>query len=225
MRRKLKRLLLVVVMLLLVFAGYVEIVNLNSSGMTYRQKVLKAVYPVIMWFSGKGGKGVKQAPSAVAPPVSPYNLQVELNDGTTWGLEQARGRYLLLVNTASDCGFTRQYDELQAVAEKYAGTLQVLGFPANDFKQQEKGSDAEIADFCRKNFGVSFPLARKSVVIPGPTQHPVYRWLTDPAQNGWNSKAPKWNFSKYLLDKEGRLLAYFPPGVSPLSEKITGLLK
>jgi glutathione peroxidase len=193
--------------------------------MTYRQKVLKAVYPVIMWFSGKSGKGVKQAPSAVTPPVSPYSLQAELNDGTVWGLEQVRGRYLLVVNTASDCGFTRQYDELQALSEKYPDRLLVLGFPANDFKQQEKGTDAEIAEFCRKNFGVDFPLARKTRVIPGPSQHPVYRWLTDPAQNGWNSKAPEWNFSKYLLDKEGRLLAYFPPGVSPLSEKITDLLK
>jgi glutathione peroxidase len=94
----------------------------------------------------------------------------------------------------------------------------IIGFPANDFKEQEKGSDEEISRFCAVNYGVSFPIAKKAVVAKGQEQHPVYQWLTNPAQNGWNSKAPSWNFAKYLVNEEGILTHYFEPAVSPVGE-------
>jgi glutathione peroxidase len=132
---------------------------------------------------------------------------------------------VLLVNTASACGYTNQYAELQQLWEQYRDRLLVVGFPANDFKEQEKGNDEEIAQFCQLNFGVNFPLSKKTTVIPGNQQHPVYQWLTDKSRNGWNEQAPGWNFSKYLVDEEGRLLGYFEAGVSPLSETIKELIE
>jgi glutathione peroxidase len=98
--------------------------------------------------------------------------------------------------------------------------LEILAFPSNDFKEQEKQSDSEIASFCVTNFGVDFPLAQKSVVVPGPTQNEVYRWLTGKNKNGWNDTPPEWNFSKYLIDKSGTLTHYFGPGVNPLSPSL-----
>jgi len=126
----------------------------------------------------------------------------------------------LLVNTASDCGYTDQYDELQKLYDEEKDRLVIIGFPSNDFKQQEKGTDEEIAAFCRINYGVRFPLVKKSSVLPGPEQHPVFQWLTDKSKNGWTSKKPSWNFSKYLVNEEGMLIGYFDPSVSPLNKKV-----
>ena len=100
----------------------------------------------------------------------------------------------------------------------------VIGFPANDFKEQEKGNDEDIAQFCKMNFGVTFPLVRKSTVIKGRDQQEVFQWLTDKTKNGWNSKQPSWNFSKYLVNEMGTLTNYFDPAIPPLSEAITGEL-
>lgn len=219
--RKLKKGLIVVGVGIAAFAVYVEIVNRNSSNMTYRQKVLKAVYPAWMWLNRITGKNrLLLHREATVPNVSFYSLRAMLNNGDTLLFEKFRGRKVLLVNTASDCGYTNQYTGLQELSEKYEDRLQVLAFPANDFKQQENGTDEAIAQFCKKNFGVSFPLMKKSVVLPLPGQHPVYHWLTDPSLNGWNSKAPSWNFSKYLVNEQGVLTDYFDPGVPPDSEKI-----
>ena len=126
----------------------------------------------------------------------------------------------MLVNTASNCGYTAQYKELEELYEKYKNQLVIIGFPANDFKEQEKGSDEEIAQFCRVNYGISFPLSKKSVVIKSPEQNPVFRWLTDKSRNGWNDKPPTWNFSKYLVNEEGTLTHYFDPAIPP-----SGILK
>lgn len=214
-------------MLAIVFAGYVEIVNMNSKGMTYRQKVLKAVYPAFMWLTRVTGSNSRKIanPAARQPPVSLYDLSVQTLEGKQLPLSQYRGKKLLIVNTASDCGYTNQYNELERLYEKYGDRLAVLGFPANDFKQQEKGSDAEIATFCKRNFGVTFPLVKKSSVVKGAQQHPVYQWLSDSTKNGWCNVAPRWNFSKYLVDENGVLLGYFDPSVPPLSKAITGKLQ
>jgi glutathione peroxidase len=106
---------------------------------------------------------------------------------------------------------------LEELYKKFTGKLVVLGFPANDFKQQETGSDKDIASFCKMNYGVSFPLMKKSQVIKGPDQNAVFNWLSDAGKNGWNNQAPLWNFSKYLVDEQGVLTHYFDPSVSPLS--------
>jgi glutathione peroxidase len=222
MNTKLKKLLIVVLVSAAAFAVYVEIANRNSKQMTYRQKILKAVYPAFMWFTKLTGMNSKQihAEEGKEPPVSFYSLKSVLNNGDTIDLSQFKGKKLLIVNTASNCGYTNQYTDLQKLADEYKDKLTVLGFPANDFKEQEKGTDEEIATFCKLNFGVTFPLMKKSVVIKSNRQHPVFQWLTDTSKNGWNKKAPSWNFSKYLVDEKGVLTNYFDPSVSPLSDII-----
>ncbi|HNU88527.1 MAG TPA: glutathione peroxidase [Ferruginibacter sp.] len=219
--RGLKIVFVVVSLLVLSFWGYVEIANRNSKNMTGRQKVLKAVYPLWIWWANKRGKGTKKllAPQVI-PAISFYSLKDTLIDGTEFDFEKLKGKKVLLVNTASDCGYTGQYDDLQKLSEKYKDKLVVIGFPANDFKEQEKGSNEEIAAFCKMNFGVSFPLMKKSSVKKGLWQNPVFQWLTDPAKNGWSSQQPSWNFCKYIVDENGRLTNYFASTVEPMGKEI-----
>jgi glutathione peroxidase len=219
--KKLKRFLLVLVLLIAAFAVYVEIVNRNSVNMTYRQKILKAVYPAFMWFTRLTGTNSAQLSNKdKIPPVPFYTLNVKLNNGESLDFSTLQGRKVLLVNTASDCGYTHQYEDLQALSSAYGQKLLVIGFPANDFKEQEKGTDEEIGAFCKKNYGVTFPLAQKAVVVKSASQHPVFQWLSDSAKNGWNNKVPSWNFSKYLVNEKGILTHYFDPSVSPTSEEV-----
>lgn len=185
--------------------------------MTFRQNMLRWAYPVISWGSRLAKKNAEYIvkEKAVDPAVSLYTIPVTLIDGASMNFESFKGKKMLIVNTASDCGYTGQYEGLQKLHERYKDKLVVIGFPANNFKEQEKGSDAEIATFCKKNYGVDFLLAQKSSVIKGADQHPVFKWLTDPAQNGWNDKAPGWNFSKYLISENGQLIGYFGSAVEP----------
>lgn len=129
------------------------------------------------------------------------------------------------MNTASNCGYTNQYEDLQKLYQQFNDQLQIIAFPANDFKEQEKGNDTDIAQFCQVNFGVTFPLAKKSVVIPSGDQNNIFQWLTDKSKNGWNEKSPSWNFSKYLVNEQGTLTHYFDPSVSPLSEDVIKAVK
>lgn len=193
--------------------------------MTFRQKLLKGIYPMLMWLTGKkGGKMTAVLKGNQAAPVSFYSLKATLNNGSVLDFDSLRGKKVLLVNTASDCGYTHQYKALQELYEKNNPGLVVIGFPANDFKEQEKGSDEEIASFCQVNYGVTFPLVKKATVIPGETQHVVFKWLTDATQNGWNTQPPTWNFSKYLVDGNGSLVNYFGPSVDPLSDEVKNAL-
>lgn len=190
-----------------------------------RQNLLKLLYPLIMRLTKSSGRGkVLQNEQDQSAPLSFYQLQSQLNNGQALSFETLKGRQVLLVNTASNCGYTTQYAELQQLSEKFADELVVLGFPANDFAEQEKDDDKTIEQFCQVNFGVSFPLMKKSVVVKQDAQHPVYRWLSDAQQNGWNTQAPDWNFSKYLVSADGRLTHYFGPAVSPLSDAVTSTL-
>jgi glutathione peroxidase len=218
--RKLKKALIVLLMLIIVFIGYVEIVNRNSKNMTYRQKVLKAIYPAWMWYAKLTGKNTKELTGTTQPPVSFYSLKSTLNDSSTLDFATLKGKKILLVNTASDCGYTDQYNDLQKLAEDYKDKLVVIGFPANDFKEQEKGTDEEIVKFCKINYGITFPLMKKSTVIPSPEQHIVFQWLTDSTKNGWNNKPPSWNFTKYLVNEDGILTNYFGPSISPVSRDV-----
>jgi glutathione peroxidase len=223
--RKLKRFFLVLFIFIAAFAVYVEIANRNSKNMTYRQKVLKALYPALMWFTKLTGKNSKELNGSKQPVVSFYSLKEKLNNGDTLDFATLKGKKVMLVNTASDCGYTNQYEDLQKLYEQYNDKLVVIGFPANDFKEQEKGTDDEIAEFCKKNFGVLFPLMQKSVVIKSPQQNPVFQWLTDSSKNGWNNKAPSWNFSKYLINEQGELTNYFDPSVPPGSKDVLEAIK
>jgi glutathione peroxidase len=224
--RKLKRILLVILLLFIAFAGYVFYVNRNSKDMTVRQKVLKAIYPAFMWFTRVRGKNVLQLKNVEkTPPISFYSLRGTLNNGDTLNFESLKGKKVMIVNTASDCGYTDQYDALQKLYEMNKDSLVVIGFPANDFKEQEKRTDEEIAQFCRKNFGVTFPLMKKSVVKKTPEQNDIFKWLTDSSQNGWNTKQPSWNFSKYIVNENGVLTNYFGSSVSPLSKEVNEAIK
>ena len=198
----------------------------QTNSMSARQKMLKSFYPTltkITHFFGVKNR-VIESDELISPLSSIYDIPIELINGDTINLAQWKGKKIVIANTASDCGYTAQYEELQSLYSKDAGNLIIIGFPANDFKNQEKGSNEEIAAFCKKNYGVEFPIAMKSVVIKGKEQHPLFQWLSDPTKNGWNKEAPSWNFSKYLIDEEGRLVGYYDPGVSPLGAEITNAI-
>src|ERR1043166_7028253 len=187
----LKKILLVFFMLIIAFIGYVEVVNVNSHHMSYRQKVLKTIYPLFRWFSKVRGKNATiLSNNKTQPFISFYSLKDTLNNGNVFDFSSLRGKKVLLVNTASDCGYTNQYDALQKLFIEHASELTIIAFPANDFKHQEKGTDKEIEEFCRLNYGVTFPLMKKSIVKKRNDQNPVFQWLTDSTKNGWNNKPP-----------------------------------
>jgi len=176
---------------------------------------------VWMWWANLRGKNTARlSHEKLAPPVSFYSLKGVLNNGDTLDFANLKGKKILLVNTASDCGYTEQYESLQTLYEEHKDRLEIIGFPANDFKQQEKGTDEEIARFCKQNFGVAFPLMKKSRVIKGTGQNEVFQWLTDSTKNGWNNKPPSWNFTKYLVNEEGVLVNYFGSSVSPAGTEV-----
>jgi glutathione peroxidase len=193
--------------------------------MTTRQRILKIIYPLWMGFTNLIGRrsATYKNKATAKPPVSFYELQAELNNGSTLRFSELKGKKVLLVNTASNCGYTNQYESLQQLHERFGDRLAVIGFPSNDFKEQEKGNDDEIAAFCKLNFGVTFPLAKKSSVAGG-SRNAIFRWLSDKTQNGWNEQQPAWNFSKYLVSEDGMLLQYFDPGISPVSDELINLL-
>jgi glutathione peroxidase len=190
--------------------------------MTFRQRLIKSIYPLLIRITGLFNKDAKilHNKKNVNPTHPIYDLKVVDNTNKEIQLSEFKNKKILLVNTASDCGYTPQYAELQKLHEKFYDKLVIIGFPANDFKQQEKGSDEEIARFCKANYGIAFPIIKKSTVVKGENQNPVFKWLTDPAQNGWNKHQPDWNFSKYLIDEEGKLIYFFGPAISPLRNEI-----
>lgn len=148
-----------------------------------------------------------------------YDYTPEGIDGKPLPLAQFKGKKMLIVNTASECGFTPQYEGLQALWEKYKDHLVVIGFPSNDFDAQEPGDESAILSFCQKNYGVTFPLTKK-IKVTGDTQHDVFRWLTKKELNGWNDRDPNWNFCKYLVDENGNLKSFFSHKTDPLNPKI-----
>ena len=150
-----------------------------------------------------------------------YQFNVQDLSGNAFDFTSLKGKKIMIVNTASECGLTPQYEQLQAVYEKYKEqNLVIVGFPANNFGSQEPGSNAQIATFCQKNYGVTFLIAQKSDV-KGANQNEVYKWLSDKEKNGWNTEVPSWNFGKYLVDEKGNLVSFFPSNVAPMDEKIT----
>ncbi len=198
------------------------LIFIKGEDMTLRQSLMKLVYPLVM-LKGKlaGSNSIVEINKEMAkPPISFYGLKAVGNDGSIISLSNFEGKKVLIVNTASDCGYTGQFEELEKLHKQHSSKLVVLGFPANDFKQQEKGNDEEIASFCNVNYGVTFPLMKKSSVIKSNNQNEVFRWLTDATRNGWNNSQPDWNFSKYIINEQGVLTHYFGPGISPLSKEV-----
>lgn len=143
-------------------------------------------------------------------------------DGTVKSFADFKGKKILIVNTASECGFTPQYEDLEKLYEKYKDKLEIIGFPANNFGEQEPGTNGEIAEFCKKNYGVTFTMAEK-VSVAGDDIHPLFKWLIEQPNSSFTG-AIKWNFEKFLLDENGTLLARFRSTVKPGDKKITKLL-
>ena len=156
--------------------------------------------------------------------MSVYDFKVPALDGGTIDLSSYKGKKLLIVNTASKCGFTPQYADLEKLYETYKDKLVIVGFPANNFGSQEPGTNSEIKEFCKKNYGVTFPMAAKVDVV-GDNISPLFKYLTEQANAiGVESPVIKWNFTKFLLDENGKLIAVFPSKVTPMSEEITKYL-
>lgn len=214
---------------LIVFSAVIILLLLllKRKDMTFRQSILKTIYPLIM-LKGKlfpSGKAMQHNTAGIVPPVSFYSLSAVSNTGDTIQFSTFKGRKVMIVNTASDCGYTAQYDELEKLYNTYKDHLIILAFPANDFKEQEKKDDAAIASFCKINYSISFPLMKKSHVVKGREQHAVFQWLTDPSGNGWCAQEPLWNFSKYIINEEGVLTHFYSQEVSPLGKEVISAIR
>ncbi len=147
-----------------------------------------------------------------------HDFKMTAIDGSTIDFESYKGKKVLLVNVASECGFTPQYEDLQNLHKEFGDKVVVLGFPANNFGGQEPGTNLAIQKFCKANYGVTFQMFEK-ISVAGAKRHPLYEWL-----NTTSGKAPDWNFCKYLLDENGQILGFYPSAVNPLDEAITSLL-
>lgn len=152
-----------------------------------------------------------------------HNLKATSIDGEEIDFSTFKGKKVLIVNVASECGFTSQYEDLERLYSEHKDNLVVIGFPSNEFGGQEPGSDEDIKSFCTSNFGVTFPMMSKTEV-KSDNRHAVYQWLTDKEKNGWNEEAPKWNFHKYLIDEEGELIGVFPSNVKPMGDEVLSKL-
>jgi len=149
-----------------------------------------------------------------------YNFKTTTIDGKPFDLSKLKGKKVLIVNTASKCGFTPQYEGLERLYEKYKGqNFTIIGFPANNFKQQEPGTNKKIKEFCSKNYGVKFPMMHKISVV-GNDMDPLYKWLTSKAENGVLDAPIKWNFQKFMVDEKGHLVGVALSAEKPESEKI-----
>ena len=144
-----------------------------------------------------------------------HQFKVEDIEGKSFDFSSLKGKKIMVVNTASKCGLTPQYEKLEAIYKKYkSNNFVIIGFPANDFMSQEPGSDKEIATFCQKNYGVTFPMMSK-ISVKGGDMHPVYKFLTEKSKNGLEDSKVEWNFQKYLLDENGHLVRVVSPSVQP----------
>lgn len=158
-------------------------------------------------------------------PSNVYDIEVKDIIGNDVSLSRYKGKVLLIVNVASKCGYTRQYADLQALYEEYQGEdFVVLGFPANNFLNQEPGSNEEINRFCTSKFGVTFPMFSK-ISVKGKDQHPLYQYLTSKELNGRKNFPIKWNFQKFLVDKNGKIREVFNPGERVNNQKIKRLIR
>ncbi len=158
--------------------------------------------------------------SQTAPKQSIYDIKINSIDNTPINLSDYKGKKILFVNVASECGFTPQYEELEELYETYKDQLMIIGLPCNQFGGQEPGNADEIKTFCERNYGVTFLITEK-IDVKGDQQHPLYQWLTNKDINGVSSSGVKWNFQKYLVDENGHLVDYYYSITKPLSKKIT----
>ena len=176
-------------------------------------KTTVAMIFLILSFQGKS-----QEPNLSKTSI--YDIEINSIDGNKINLSDFKGKKILFVNVASECGFTKQYKDLQALHEEYKDELVIIGLPCNQFGGQEPGTADEIKSFCEVNFGVEFLITEK-IDVKGSEQHPLYAWLTKKELNGKKNSSIKWNFQKYLIDEQGELIDYYYSITNPLSKKIT----
>ncbi len=183
----------------------------------------KLIYRLLLLIRNKK---VRTRPNNLKMPANAksfYDFKLKSIDGKEIDFSIYKGKKIMIVNTASACGYTPQYDDLQKLFKQYKDKLIILGFPSNNFGGQEPASNNEIASFCTKNYGVTFPMFEKSDVI-GTNQNTLYKWLADKQQNGWNTQSPDWNFCKYLINENGELIKFYSSSVNPLSEYVVNSL-
>jgi glutathione peroxidase len=174
-------------------------------------------------FTGVLFNSCAQTETKMKPTENIYDIALNSIDGDAINLFDFKGKNILFVNVASECGFTPQYKELQELFDTHQKNLVIIGLPCNQFGKQEPGDAEEIKSFCSKNYGVTFLITEK-IDVKGESQHPLYRWLTSKEINGFKSSTVKWNFQKYLIGKNGELIDYYYSITSPLSTKIVSKL-
>ncbi len=158
----------------------------------------------------------------IAPAMSQksfYDFIVETIDGQQFSFADLKGKKVMIVNTASKCGHTPQYKDLELLNKAYKQKLVIIGFPANNFMNQEPGTNQDIKEFCDSKYGVTFPIMSK-ISVKGDDMHPLYKWLTSKSANGVIDSEVAWNFQKYLIDEEGNLVGFLKPAVKPLSDEV-----
>lgn len=190
-------------------------------------KFILTLLPILGWLFGASYSLNRSVPAEdLIQQRSPsiYDLTIEDIDGNLIRMSDFKGKYILCVNVASRCGYTPQYEDLQTLYDRYQDKLVVIGFPCNQFLNQEPGENEEIKTFCTKNYGVTFPLTTK-IDVKGSGQHPVYQWLTTQEVEGIKSHTVKWNFHKFLINPEGKLIGVFSSKVNPLHEDIITKMK
>ena len=159
------------------------------------------------------------------PKESIHQFTVTDIDGKSFDFKSLKGKKIMVVNTASKCGLTPQYEKLEALYQKYKNSnFVIVGFPANNFMGQEPGTNEEIATFCKKNYGVSFSMMEK-ISVKGSDMHPIYEFLTEKSKNGLEDNSVQWNFQKYLLDENGYLIKVVSPRTSPDDQEITSWIE
>jgi glutathione peroxidase len=179
------------------------------------------VFSLVFTSLGCGFKKVVARPDSgiQEPTASIYDFKMASISGDEIDFARYKGKKILIVNTASECGFTPQYEDLQKLHDLHGSKVVILGFPANNFGGQEPGSNTEIANFCKENYAVTFQMFSK-ISVSGDDMAPLYKWLTDKSKNGWNEEAPNWNFCKYYLNEQGELMKFYASAISPMSEEI-----
>ncbi|MEO6691024.1 MAG: glutathione peroxidase [Saprospiraceae bacterium] len=160
--------------------------------------------------------GQKKMPSDIH---NIYDFKIKSLQGQIIDFSSFKGKKILIVNTASKCSFTPQYEGLEKLYKLYKDKIVIIGFPANDFLRQEPGNNHEIESFCQLNYGVSFPMSAK-ISVKGKKMHPLYLWLTNEKYNHYKDSKVTWNFQKYLLDEQGKLIQIFQPSMDPMDEAI-----
>ncbi len=163
-------------------------------------------------------------PAAVSAKTSIYDFEMKTLEGKPFKMSDLKGKKIVILNVASKCGYTPQYADWEKFFKENKNKFVVLGFPANNFGEQEQGSNLEIATFCERNYGVTFPVLEK-ISVKGADKAPIYKWLTNKSQNGWNEKEPTWNFCKYLVNEKGELTNFFNSNIKPNSAEFLAAIK